>query len=339
MPPEYLSGTLGQESDKTMTTPSATIEQPARVDRHRTPPQKSRRRSAYKRKELIVQVLCVVPPCLLLLALVGYPLVQTLYLSVMKSTLIQAEPVFVGFGNFAKIFTSPGFWNVAYNSVVWTAVIVVLQFVLGMASAVILNRKFIGRGLLRASVVIPWVMPGVIAGALWKLLYEPYLGPVSQILGFAGVQAENSAWLGNASTALFAVIVVAVWKGFPLSAVMYTAAYQNVPDDLREAARLDGASSWQVFRNVVLPSMAPTIRSTMILTTVWTFNYFDLVYVMTNGGPGDSTEIFPTAIYRIAFVDVDYGLSSAYGVVSVAVLGIFTILYLRQLNKSGSLDR
>jgi ABC-type sugar transport system permease subunit len=222
---------------------------------------------------------------------------------------------------------------------VWTVVIVVFQFVLGMASAVILSRKFVGRGLLRACVVIPWVMPGVIAGALWKLLYEPYLGPISQMLGFAGVQAANAAWLGNASTALFAVIVVAVWKGFPLSAVMYTAAYQNVPEELREAAKLDGANSWQVFRSVVLPSMAPTIRSTMILTTVWTFNYFDLVYVMTNGGPGDSTEIFPTAIYRIAFVDVNYGLSSAYGVVSVAVLGVFTILYLRQLNKSGSLNR
>jgi ABC-type sugar transport system permease subunit len=294
---------------------------------------------SYKRRESLIQVLCIAPPIILLLALVGYPLVQTLYLSFMKSTLIQPQPVFVGLGNFVKIFSSSDFWNVFANSAVWTIVIVGLQFVLGMAAALILNRKFVGRGFLRAAVVIPWVMPGVIAGSLWKLLYEPYLGPIAQMLGVVGVPAENAAWLGNASTALFAVIVVAVWKGFPLSAVMYTAAYQNVPDELREAARLDGANAWQVFRNVVLPSMAPTIRSTMVLTTVWTFNYFDLIYVMTKGGPGDSTEIFPTAIYRLAFVDVNYGLSSAYGIVSVAVLGIFTVLYLRQLNKSGSLDR
>jgi len=318
--------------------------QPTTVHRtgspHSGPPRRTRRGApAYKRRELLLQILCVAPPCLLLLALVGYPLVQTLYLSVMKSTLIQRVPTFTGLGNFVKIFTSSSFWTVAANSVIWTASVVVLQFVLGMGAALILNRRFFGRGLLRAAVVIPWVMPGVIAGALWKLIYEPYLGPLAQILGLVGVPAQNAAWLGNASTALFAVIVVGAWKGFPLSAVMYTAAYQNVPEELREAARLDGANSWQVFRTVVLPSMAPTIRSTLVLTTVWTFNYFDLVYVLTNGGPGNSTEIFPTAIYRIAFEQVNYGVSSAYGVVSIAVLGVFTFLYLRQLNKSGSLNR
>ena len=298
-----------------------------------------RKTSPYKRREAVIRVLCIVPPLLFLLALVAYPLAQTLYLSVMKSTLIQPEAVFVGFDNFANILTSTSFWNVVSNSVVWTVVVVALQFLLGMSAAVILNRRFVGRGFLRAAVVIPWVMPGVIAAVLWNLLYEPYLGPIAQLLGFIGVPAEDAAWLSNTSTALFAVIIVAVWKGFPLSAIMYTAAYQNVPEELREAARLDGASTWQVFRNVVLPSMAPTIRSTIVLTTVWTFNYFDLVYVMTNGGPGDSTEIFPTAIYRLAFVDVNYGLSSAYGVISVLILGIFTVLYLRQLNKSGSLNR
>lgn len=302
-------------------------------------PRPRSRRSPHIRRERLLQILCIVPPIALLIALVGYPLVQTLYLSVMKSTLIQPDPEFVGLGNFVKIFTSSKFWTVASNSIVWTLVVVLLQFVIGMAVAVILNRKFVGRGVLRAAVVIPWVMPGVIAGVLWKLLYEPYLGPIAQMLGWVGVPAADAAFLANGSTALFAVIVVAVWKGFPLSAVMYTAAYQNVPDELREAARLDGANAWQVFRNVVLPSMASTIRSTVLLTTVWTFNYFDLVYVMTKGGPGDSTEIFPTAIYRLAFQDVNYGMSSAYGIVSVAVLGVFTVLYLRQLNKAGSLDR
>lgn len=297
------------------------------------------RRTREQRKDLIIQILCVLPPIVLLIALIGYPLVQTVYLSVMKSTLIHPEPSFVGFQNFLKIFSSSSFWNVAMNSIVWTVVIVALQFLLGMGAAVILSRRFRGRGFLRAAIVIPWVMPGVIAGVLWKLLYEPYLGPISQVLGAFGLSAESTAFLGNAATALAAVIIVAVWKGFPLSAVMYTAAYQNVPEELREAARLDGANAWQVFRAVTLPSMAPTIRSTIVLTTVWTFNYFDLIYVMTKGGPGESTEIFPTAIYRLAFQDVDYGLSSAYGVVSVLVLGVFTILYLRQLNKSGSLGR
>lgn len=297
-----------------------------------------RRQPAYKRRELILQILCITPPILLLVVLVGYPLVQTFFLSVAKSTLINPEPSFVGFQNFVTIFTTSQFWSVLVNSITWTIGITIGQTVLGMLAALVLNRGFIGRTALRALVVIPWVMPGVIAGILWKLLYDPSLGPIDQLLSFTGL-GNGTNFLGDPSTALFAVMVVAIWKGFPLSAVMYTAAYQNVPEELREAARLDGAGPWRVFTSVVLPSMAPTIRSTVLLTTVWTFNYFDLTYVMTQGGPGNSTEIFPTAIYRIAFQDVNYGLSSAYGVISVAVLSIFTVLYLRQLNKSGSLER
>ena len=269
---------------------------------------------------------------------IGYPLVQTLFLSVSQSTLINPEPIFVGFQNFATIFATSQFWSVLVNSIIWTIGITIGQTVLGMLAALILNRRFLGRTALRALVVIPWVMPGVIAGVLWKLLYDPSLGPIDQLLSFIGL-GNGTNFLGDPSTALLAVMVVAIWKGFPLSAVMYTAAYQNVPEELREAARLDGAGPWRIFTSVVLPSMAPTIRSTVLLTTVWTFNYFDLTYVMTQGGPGNSTEIFPTAIYRIAFQDVNYGLSSAYGVISVAILSIFTVLYLRQLNKSGNLGR
>lgn len=297
-----------------------------------------RKQPAYRRRELLLQILCITPPILLLAVLVGYPLIQTLILSVAKSTLISPEPVFVGLQNFATIFATSKFWSVLVNSVIWTIGITLGQTVLGMLAALILNRGFIGRTALRALVVIPWVMPGVIAGILWKLLYDPSLGPIDQLLTFIGL-GNGTNFLGDPSSALFAVMVVAIWKGFPLSAVMYTAAYQNVPEELREAARLDGAGPWRIFTSVVLPSMAPTIRSTVLLTTVWTFNYFDLTYVMTQGGPGNSTEIFPTAIYRIAFEDVNYGLSSAYGVISVAILSIFTVLYLRQLNKSGSLER
>lgn len=306
------------------------------LSRKRRTDARSRRRPAHRRRELALQILCIAPPILLLVVLIGYPLVQTLFLSVSKSTLINPEPVFVGFQNFVTIFSTSQFWSVFVNSVVWTIVITIGQTVLGMLAALILNRGFIGRTALRALVVIPWVMPGVIAGVLWKLLYDPSLGPIDQVLSFVGL-GNGTNFLGEPSTALIAVMVVAVWKGFPLSAVMYTAAYQNVPEELREAARLDGAGPWRIFTSVVLPSMAPTIRSTVLLTTAWTFNYFDLTYVMTQGGPGDSTEIFPTAIYRIAFQDVDYGLSSAYGVISVAILSIFTVLYLRQLKKSGAL--
>jgi multiple sugar transport system permease protein len=269
---------------------------------------------------------------------VAYPLGSAVYLSFTKSSFINPTAEWAGLANYTAIITSPTFVRVVVNSLIWTVAVVVMQFVLGMASAILLSQKFRGRLALRSVVILPWIMPGVIGGVLWKLLYDPYLGPVNGIGQELGLVDGNPAWLGQASTALFAVIVAAIWKGFPLSTIMYMAAYQGVPEELREAARVDGAGRWHVFRHVTLPAMAPTIRTTLLLTTVWTFNYFDLIYVMTAGGPGDSTEIFPTFIYREAFQNVRYGVAGAYGVISVLLLSIFTVVYLRQVNRAGGLD-
>jgi ABC-type sugar transport system permease subunit len=286
----------------------------------------------------VLRVACILPPVGLLCALVFYPLASAVYLSFTKSSFIHPVAEWVGLQNYKAIVGSSTFVRVLVNSLVWTVTVVVAQFVIGLASAILLSQKFRGRLALRSLVIIPWIMPGVIAGVLWKLLYDPYLGPVNAIGQGLGLVHGNVAWLGQASTALVAVVVAAIWKGFPLSTVMYMAAYQGVPQELREAASIDGAKKWQSFVHVTLPAMAPTIRTTVLLTTVWTFNYFDLIYVMTAGGPGDATEIFPTFIYREAFQNVRYGAAGAYGVISVLLLSIFTVVYLRQINKAGGLD-
>jgi len=289
-------------------------------------------------KETVLRVLCIAPPVALLGALVLYPLVSAVYLSFTKSSFIHPDPELVGLLNYRNILGSPTFLTVLKNSLIWTVAVVAAQFLLGLSSAILLSQQFRGRLLLRTLVILPWIMPGIIAGVLWKLLYDPYLGPVNAIGQGVGLLHGSPAWLGQAGTALIAVIVAAIWKGFPLSTIMYMAAYQGVPHELRESAVIDGARPWQVFRHVTLPAMAPTIRTTVLLTTVWTFNYFDLIYVMTAGGPGDATEIFPTFIYREAFQNVRYGVAGAYGVISVLLLSVFTVVYLRQLNKAGGLD-
>jgi ABC-type sugar transport system permease subunit len=293
---------------------------------------------AAHRREALLRLLCILPPLALLAGLVAYPLLNAVYLSFTQTSFINPEPDLVGLLNYRAVLGSDTFLTVLRNSLVWTVAVVVAQFLLGMGSAVLLSKKFRGRLALRTVVILPWIMPGIIAGVLWKLLYDPYLGPFNAVGGVLGVVNGNPAWLGQPSTALAAVIVAAIWKGFPLSTLMYMAAYQGVPGELREAATADGANPWKVFWHVTLPAMAPTIRTTVLLTTVWTFNYFDLVYVMTSGGPGNSTEIFPTYIYREAFQNVRYGVAGAYGVISVLLLSIFTFVYLRQLNKSGGLD-
>lgn len=291
-----------------------------------------------RRRETLLRVVSITPPLVLLAALVLYPLISAAYLSFTRSSFISPEPTWVGLENYRVILASETFLTVLKNSLIWTIAVVAAQFVLGLAAAILLSKKFKGRLALRSIVILPWIMPGVVAGVLWKLLYDPYLGPINSVGTSLGLVHGDPAWLSQSSTALAAVVIAAIWKGFPLSTLMYMAAYQGVPNELREAATADGAGPWAVFWHVTLPSMAPTIRTTILLTTVWTFNYFDLIYVMTSGGPGESTEIFPTYIYREAFQNVRYDFAGAYGVISVLLLSVFTIVYLRQLKKSGGLD-
>ncbi|AXK35002.1 sugar ABC transporter permease [Streptomyces armeniacus] len=296
-----------------------------------------RRLGAARRRETLLRLACLAPAAVLLLTLVAWPVLNVCWRSLTHSSLIHPEPRFVGLANFTEAFDSPSFRTVLGNTAVWTLAVVALQFLLGMAAAVLLSRRFHGRGLLRALLVVPWVMPGIVAGLIWKMLEDPYVGPVNALLGAVGLVDGNPAWLGQESTSLLGVIVAATWKGFPISAVMYLAAYQAVPEEQREAARVDGARGWQVFWHVTLPGMAPTIITTVLLTTVWTFNSFDMIYVMTKGGPGVSSEVLSSYIYRTAFLDVDHGSASAYGVVSVAVLAVFSVLYLRQVRRVGEL--
>jgi multiple sugar transport system permease protein len=232
------------------------------------------------------------------------------------------------------VIASPVFVQILANSLIWTVGVVVFQFVVGLATALLLNQSFVGRGLLRALVIVPWVMPGIIGGILWKLMYDPYLGLVNAFLMKIHVTDHNIPWLAQPDTVMAAIIFAAVWKGAPFSTLMYLAALQNVSSDLVEAAHLDGANRWQRLRSVVLPEMAPTIRTTILLTTVWTFNYFDLIYITTRGGPGISSHIFPTWIYEQAFVKVQQGLAATYGIISVVILLIFSMLYLRELNRA-----
>jgi ABC-type sugar transport system permease subunit len=277
----------------------------------------------------------LIAPALVLLALlIAYPLVDAVYLSLNRSSFINPEPTFVGLDNYRAVLQTSTFQRVFLNSLVWTLFVVIFQFVVGIGTALLLGQRFAGRGVLRALVIIPWVMPGIIGGILWKLMYEPYLGLVNHALLSAGIIGQVVPWLARPDTVMAAVIFAAIWKGAPFSILMYTAAYQNVSQDLVEAARIDGANAWQRFVSVTLPEMTPTIRTTILLTTVWTFNYFDLIYITTRGGPGIASHIFPTYIYDLAFVKVEYGLAATYGIISVLILIVFSTLYVRELNKA-----
>jgi len=279
----------------------------------------------------------ILPTLFLLGVIVFYPLTYTFYLSLFDTSLILPKPSFIGFQGYAKIASSTTLWLVIKNSLIWTIIVVIFQFVLGLSAAVLLNQKFIGRTLARGIVILPYVMPGIITAMVWRLMYDPQLGIINKFLYELGVIKTYTAWLGQPKTALFAVIFSCIWKGFPFSTIMYLAALQTIPRDLCEAAELDGANKWQTFITITIPQMMPVIRVTVLLTWIGTFNYFELVWVMTKGGPTKSSHIFPTYIYEVAFQHFRFGPASRYAVISFLILLIFSILYIRELSKKGVL--
>jgi multiple sugar transport system permease protein len=285
------------------------------------------------KQDLWTAYVFILPAVLLLGLIILYPLVKSVELSFFNASFVNRHPHFVGLENYLKAFQTPIFWKIVKNSIVWTVVVVGCQFLVGLAAALFLNKIVIGRGLFRSLLLIPWVIPGAIVGVIWKLMYNPQIGLVNSILLKLGVIQEYTAFLANEQTALLAVIVVAIWKGSPFSAVMYLAALQSVRQDLLEAAVIDGAHFFQRLWYVIIPEIAGVIRITLLLTTIWTFNYFDLTYTMTNGGPNKATQIFPLEIYEQAFRQFRFSYAAALAVLALLAIGLVSIFYVRELRK------
>lgn len=275
--------------------------------------------------------LFVLPAIILVGVLMYYPMIRTFFESLYTTSFINPQPKYIGLELYQKMFAGDEFWQVVRNSLVWTLTVVLFQNVIGVAVAVLLNENLPGRGLMRAIVLLPWVLPGIIGALLWRFMYDPQLGLINSILFSLGLTTEKNAWLATPSTAMTAVIIAAIWKGFPFSTVIYLAALQGVDKEQMEAAQIDGANAAQRFLRVVIPSIMAIIRLNLLLTTIWTFNYFDMIWVTTKGGPLGSTHIFPTIIYELGFGEFRFGEAAAYGVMAVVVLSIFALLYLREI--------
>ena len=223
------------------------------------------------------------------------------------------------------------------NSFVWTILVAFFQFVVGLGTALILNRQFRLRWLGRSIIIIPWVIPGVVAGMVWRLLYDAQFGFLNTLLARLGITAVHIDWLGLPGLAMFSVVLTAIWKGFGFSMLMYLAALQTVPPSLYESAQMDGADAVQQFTYISIPHIASIIRTTLLLTAIWTFNYFEIIWVMTGGGPIRSTHIAPTYIYELAFMNFNFGNASRFAVLSFVLVSAASIQYIRMIFKRETL--
>jgi len=236
---------------------------------------------------------------------------------------------FVGLANYVHLVEDPVFWLSLWNSFVWVFGSVILQFIAGFAAALLLHRAFVGRGLLRTLTLLPWIIPGVVVGLIWEWLYQPNYGVINDLLIKTGWLHDRVAWLSNPDLAMGAVVFTNVWRGIPFFAIMLLAGLQAVPEELYEAARIDGAGVWARFWHVTLPLMRPIIVVATATRIIWTFNYADLIFVMTSGGPANATQITSTYTLMQAYSNLDFGYAAALSVVLLIIMLAFTAAYLR----------
>jgi multiple sugar transport system permease protein len=267
-------------------------------------------------------------PTLLIIGLMlFYPMIGTVIESFHDTSFVNPEPQFVGWEIYEKIWNSRQFPQIVMNSVVWTLGVVVLQNLLGFFAAMLLNQKLPGQGAMRSLVLLPFVLPGVVTAILWRFMYDPQLGLINSLMILFGAMDDSAAWLASSDTAMGAVILVAVWKGFPFSMLIFLAALQRVDKSQLEAATIDGAGPWRRLIDVTLPAIREVIVVNIVLTLILTFNYFDIVWVLTRGGPQNATHIFPTKIFETGFGQFRFGDAAVYGVFSILILAVLVALY------------
>ena len=291
-----------------------------------TPPRRSRAGSGVSGREAAI---LVVPALLPVVILSVAPLARGIYLAFTDARAGLDVPTnFIGLDNFRDLVHDDLFVNSFKIGLIWAVTVTAIQFVLALGLALLLTQNLHGRWLARSLALVPWAMPPVVVGIMWKLIYQPQAGVLNEFLYRANLPGSDIDWLSSFSWALPAVIVVGVWAGMPQTTIALLAGLQSIPDDLHEAAAVDGATTWQRFRTITWPQLRPVIVAITTLDFIWNFNSFGLVYVLTEGGPAGKTELPMLFAYNQAFKYGEFGYAAALGCAMVAVIASLLVFYL-----------
>ena len=281
--------------------------------------------------------LYVAPAILVMLVVIGYPLVYTIYRSFFFTDARDPDWTWNGIHNYTGILSDHLFWRVTGNTVIWTIGSTAFSVILGFGAAMVLHREFIGRGLLRGILLIPWVISAVAAAYIWKWMLHSDYGLISNQLMAWGWIDRPFIVLDDRSRALAGLVFVNVWKEFPFVMIMVMAGLQTVPQQLLRAARVDGASTWSQFIHITMPHLKGVLLITTLLLAVTNLNSFTLPYLMTGGGPANSSQLWITEIYKISFgAGLRYGEASAYSVILFLFMAVIGYFYVRALTGGGA---
>jgi multiple sugar transport system permease protein len=275
--------------------------------------------------------LLIAPALLFIAVIVVWPLLETIRLSFTDATLGGEN--WVGVQNYAALFADPKFWQIVGRTFYWMALAVSLKLVVGLIGATLLNAAIPGKALFRVLVMPPWVIPIAIGCIGWKWMYNGYFGLISGLLQEFGLVQDRVALLASKTSAFYSAIVTDVWVGTPMVTLFFLAAMQGVSKDLYEAAWVDGASRWYRFRRITIPQIMPVIVSMALLSAIWTFNSFEIIWILTEGGPRGATTTLIIDTYKVAISAQRFGEGAARAVVIVVLLATFSLFYLWFLNR------
>ena len=271
-----------------------------------------------------------------MLLTMGYPIlvnIQMSFYDVTVSTFLKGGAPFIGLDNYLKLLNDPGFLKSVQLSLTFTCLSITFQFVIGFALALFFNQSFPGNGVLRALLLLAWLLPSVVVGNVFRWMYDGDYGILNYVLQSLGLMQDKQYWLLNANTALLSTIITNAWIGIPFNMMLLLAGLQNIPTTLYEAASLDGADAVKGFLYITLPMMRSVALGILLLTFIYTFKVFDLIYVMTAGGPVDATTVMPIQIYKLTFGFFRFGQGAASATLLLLGLLCLAIGYSRLIQR------
>ncbi len=280
----------------------------------------------------------LLPAMLVVAGIVGFPFIKTIYISLFNAPLIAytQKAEWVGFKNFIYAFINPSFMGGVFHTLYFSLLSISLNILLGVLTAMLLNQKFFGRAFVRTLVILPWALPTVVNAVLWRWIYNPTYGALNALLTQLHIIQNYRDWLGSAGLGTMTMVVLAdTWKNYPLVTILVLAGLQMIPKEIYEAVKVDGANWWNIFWRITLPGVRPALLVALVLKTIDGLRVFDIVYLMTSGGPASATKTISFYVYQEAFGFLRLGQASAFSIINVTIIFVFVIFYIKFIRSEG----
>ena len=285
------------------------------------------------RNQTLMGWLLLVPALAIFALMIFYPFINSIFISFTSRNLLYAKSAFIGFENYRKLFSDPNTLFLIWTTIKFVLLSTLMPFTIGLIWALLMNQKFKGSEFVRGLTLVNWIIPGIAIGFLWSWIFNGDYGSLNALLAKLGLIEKNVIWFGGRQTSMLAVVTARTWQMFPWYMAFIMGGLQGVSNDQCEAARIDGVNNLQMFRHVIIPAIKPVLILILLLGTIGNLQHFDLINVMTGGGPERATSTFATEVYKKAFKEYTLGRAASLGVIWAIMLSLFSIFYLKRIKE------